>query len=240
MKLMPSDLPRMIDCSLLRNDTTPEEVEEFLDICKRERFVCAFVMPCYVDRALQALASEPDLHVGGPIGFPTGAEPTAVKLFQAARYVEMGVDELDAVINIGLVKSGRYDAVLSELRQLAAVADGRPLKVILETTCLTEQEISAATELVAVSGAAYVKTGTGFMPSPTTLRHIEVMAAAAKGRVKMKAAGGIRNLDMLLACVRLGVSRFGIKWQSALSILAEMQERYPDGVEIPAWRATHE
>ena len=232
MLLMPHDIPRMIDISLLNSDVTQKDLDEFVETERKARCICAFVMPCNMRWLAEQFQNDSDIHIGGVIGFPTGTDTTDSKLFQAKERLRGGADELDVVINIGWLKSGRYDDVLNELKQIVAIAEGHLVKVILEVTLLTDDEIRKGCELVVQSGADFVKTGTGSRPSPTTLHHVQVMQEAVAGRISMKAAGGIRNLDTFVDMVKCGVSRFGIGCASALSIIHEAEERYPDGIEI--------
>jgi deoxyribose-phosphate aldolase len=231
MKIFPDDIRRMIDASLLRPDVTMKEIERFIEIEKKERFICCFLMPCYTELLVDAFRDDKDILVGGPIGFPTGTDTTASKVQQAKGFVEMGADELDLVINIGWLKSGRYDDVLRDLKSVIAVRAGKPVKVILEVTLLTDDEIRKGCKLVIKAGADFVKTGTGFQPNPTTLHHTKIIKDAVGNRIKVKAAGGIRDFETFIAMVRQGVTRFGISIDTAVKILNESR-KYEDGIEI--------
>ena len=135
------------------------------------------------------------------------------------------------MINIGLLKSGQYDAVLDELKVLVKAAGEKPVKVILEVTLLSDEDIIKGCELVAASGAAYVKTGTGTRQQSTTLHHAEIMYQAVGDKIKVKAAGGIRDFETFKKMVSAGVTRFGIGQKAALSIMREA-EKYPEGIEV--------
>ena len=231
MKINHEDIRQMIDISLLSPDTTESDVQSFIEMEKRERFICVFVMPCYLPMVVDAFKDDPNILVGGVVGFPLGAETLDVKLYQLKERVKAGADELDVVINIGWLKSKKYEAVLEELKVLVKAAGNKPVKVILEVTLLTDEEIVKGCELVAESGARFVKTGTGTRQQPTTLHHVETMYKTVGDRIGIKAAGGVRDFDTFIKMVSAGVSRFGIAQKSALGILQEAI-KYPEGIEV--------
>ncbi len=232
MKIVSGDLRRLIDCSLLRNDVTLRERKEFAEVLKNERFVCAFVMPSDVKWLANEMKDYDDVNIGCAVGFPTGAEPTEIKVAQARYYHTINGDELDLVINIGWLKSGMEKEAYDDVKAVVDAAEGKPVKVILEVTRLTESEIRKGCEIVAKAGADYVKTGTGFMREPTTLEHIRIMNDTIGGDIKIKAAGGIRDLDTMINMINAGATRFGISWQSAVKIVGDAAKRYPEGIEL--------
>lgn len=125
------------------------------------------------------------------------------------------------VMNVGWLRSGRYDLVLDDIKAVREATPGTSLKVIIEAMTLTDDEIRKACELVIQAGADYVKSGTGFSEAPTTLHHVKVMKEAIGDRLKLKVAGGVRSLDTLLKMHKLGADRFGIGWKSAEKIIEE-------------------
>jgi deoxyribose-phosphate aldolase len=231
MKVFADNLRKMIDCSLLRQDVTLNELENFIRLVQKERFICAFAMPCYTEVLVEAFIQDKDIMVGGPVGFPTGAEPTSVKIAQTMNYIQMGADELDLVINVGWLKSGNNNEVLDDLKAVVGAAEGKPVKVILEVALLSKEEICRGCELVIASGADFIKTATGFIKEPTTLEHVKTIKNCVGDRIKIKAAGGIRDLDTVLEMIKLGVTRFGVSWQSAENILRQA-EKHPEGIEL--------
>lgn len=231
MKFTANDLRGMIDFTLLHNNDSLDSVIDFAHKAREGRFAAAFIMPCYTEVLAKELAGS-GVHSGAPIAFPTGAEPTQVKVDMTRYHLSVGVDEIDFVINIGWVKSGKFDELLEETKRIVAAADGHIVKAILEVTCLTDEEIARMAKLVVEGGVDFVKTGTGFMPNPTTVHHIQVIHNAIGNTAQIKAAGGIRDVETVIAMRKLGVTRFGIGWNSALTILENFEAKYPDGVEI--------
>ena len=138
----------------------------------------------------------------------------------------MGVDELDMVINIGAAKSGRFDLVEQDIRAVVETAEGRyPVKSILEIAYLTDDEICRASEAAVRAGVTYVKTGTGWANKPTTVDTIRLIRHAIGDSAKIKAAGGVRTLDTMLAMIDEGCDRFGIGLRSIISIMKEVDQR---------------
>ena len=149
----------------------------------------------------------------------------AGKAAEAAAAVKDGADELDMVINVGMIKSGDWEYVCRDIEGVVEAAGSSALvKVILETCLLTEDEKRRACRVCRKAGAAFVKTGTGWAGA-TTEHHIEVIKAAVGDTIPLKVAGGVRSLDTLLKMRDMGVSRFGIGYKSALGIMREAEER---------------
>ena len=143
------------------------------------------------------------------IGFPNGYNTTAVKCAETADALQNGADEIDTVINLGDLKDGNYEAILSELRALKAICGDKILKVIIETCLLTEAEKIALCRCVSDSGADYIKTSTGFSKAGATLEDVALFARHVAPHVKIKAAGGISSLEDAEKFIALGASRLG-------------------------------
>lgn len=225
-------IPRIIDISGVRTDVTLKEIDEIVDAAKQFQFVCTFAMPCFTRYLVEKLADEPDVMVGGVVGFPSGADTTFVKMADAKEMISYGVDELDMVINVGALKSGNYDLVREDIRAVVEAAGGMPVKSILEVAYLTDDEIRRGSLLAVEAGVSYVKTGTGWAGKPTTVDHIKLIRSTIGDAAKIKAAGGVRTLDTLLEMVDAGCDRFGIGLKSVMRILEEAYARA--GVEMPA------
>lgn len=225
-------IPRIIDISGVRTDVTIKEINEIVDVAKQFQFVCTFAMPCFTRYLVEQLADEPDIMVGGVVGFPSGADTTFVKMADAKEMISYGVDELDMVINVGALKSGNYDLVKEDIRAVVEAAGGMPVKSILEVAYLTDDEIRRGSLLAVEAGVTYVKTGTGWAGKPTTVDHIKLIRSTIGDAAKIKAAGGVRTLDTLLEMVDAGCDRFGIGLKSVMHILEETYTRA--GVEMPA------
>lgn len=161
----------------------------------------------YVKKASQYVQGK--LPICTVIGFPCGYSTTEAKGFEAQQAVRDGAKEIDMVINIGWLKDGLYDLVLDEIKSIRTAIPNSVLKVIIETCLLTDEEKIKMCELVAVSGADFIKTSTGFSSAGATKHDIELMASNCPKHLKIKAAGGIRSLDDAQQFLELGASRLG-------------------------------
>ena len=218
-------IARMVDISGVRADVTLTELNRIVAAAKHYRFICAFAMPCFTRRLVELLQEEPDILVGGTVGFPSGADTTTLKVANAKEQLAAGVDELDMVINIGALKSGLYNTVYDDIHAVVSTAAGKPTKCILEIAYLTDDEIRKGAELAVRAGIDYVKTGTGWAGKPTTVETINIIRDTIGNSAKIKAAGGVRTLDTMLAMVDAGCSRFGIGLRSIMSIMKEVDAR---------------
>lgn len=225
MDISLKEVVKMIDVSVLKTTDTEADIKSLIDAAEKYRFICTFALPCYSAMLVEAFKDD-DIMVGAPIGFPTGAELTEIKAIQAQKLYAIGCDEFDMVMNVGFLKSKQFKKVETDIREVYNSINGKPLKVIVEAMYLTDEELIDACKIVMDSGAAFVKTGTGWAPKPTELRHIEIMARTVDGRIKIKAAGGIRDYNTICKMHEMGVSRFGIGLKSALAIVKEISERH--------------
>jgi deoxyribose-phosphate aldolase len=177
------------------------------------------------------LANDPEVGVGGTVGFPSGAHAPAVKAAEARQLLADGADELDMVINVGLLLSGRCAAVEDDVRAVVEAAEWAPVKVILECHYLNDDQIRRGAELCLRAGAAFVKTGTGWTPTGATPHNISLIKSVVGEKAQIKAAGGIRDLASLVELYRCGARRFGLGLASGAKILAEAAAM-PGGVEM--------
>jgi deoxyribose-phosphate aldolase len=160
------------------------------------------------------------------VGFPGGAHKTEVKLLEAEHLINDGVQEMDIMMNVGRFKNGEYDFVLDELKQILAITPKTVrTKIIIEINALTDSELDKACELIPRCGAEFLKTGTGWIPGAISLPRLRRIRELTKGKIKVKASGGIRTRAEFEELVGLGVERFGINLQSALEIVSS----YPKG-----------
>lgn len=196
-----------VDHTLLSQTATWEEIKQICDdgVAYATASVC--IPPSYVKRAKEYLGDK--LAVCTVIGFPNGYNTTAVKVFETADAVANGADEIDMVINLGLVKEGNYEALLEEIKAVKKACDGRILKVIIETCLLTEEEKKEMCRVVTEAGADFIKTSTGFSKAGATFADIELFASNIGEGVQMKAAGGISSLEDAEKFLALGVTRLG-------------------------------
>jgi deoxyribose-phosphate aldolase len=212
---------RLIDISAVRTAHTLVDIENIVNIAKQYRFINVHSLPCWTSTVRDLLAGEPDIFAGAPVGFPGGAHKPEVKLLEAEHLIKDGVQEMDIVMNVGRFKNGEYKYVLDELQTIIALARGKALtKVIIEINALTDAEVDRACELVCQSGTEFLKTGTGWIPGPVDIPRITRIKELTKGKVKVKAAGGIRTKEEFERMVDIGVERFGINLKTALEIVS--------------------
>ncbi|MDR3545849.1 MAG: deoxyribose-phosphate aldolase, partial [Candidatus Limnocylindrales bacterium] len=204
------DIAKMIDHSLLRPELDDAFVEAGCALAAKYDVASVCCRPADVARAATLLLGT-DVHVGGTIGFPHGNHATEVKVFEARRALADGATELDMVLQIGALKSGRDADVEADIRAVVEVAHaaGAIVKVIFENAYLTDDEKIRACRLSEAAGADFVKTSTGFAPGGATHDDLRLMRANTSPHIQVKAAGGVRTLDALLAVRELGVSRIG-------------------------------
>lgn len=201
------DILRRVDHTLLSQGATWEEIRAICD--DGVKYGCASVcIPAgYVKQAAEYVAGK--IAICTVIGFPNGYSTTAAKCFEARDAVENGALEIDMVINIGWVKDGLYDKVLEEIKAVKAACGGKLLKVIIETCLLTDAEKIEMCRVVSDSGAEYIKTSTGFGGGGATREDVALFKAHVAPHVKIKAAGGIANLQDAEDFVALGADRLG-------------------------------
>ncbi|MEO0049709.1 MAG: deoxyribose-phosphate aldolase [candidate division WOR-3 bacterium] len=203
-----STIAGLIDHTRLKPETTPAEIERLCAEAREFGFATVCVNPCYVPLAAQLLQGT-KVGVCTVVGFPLGANLTKVKAKEAELAIKAGATELDMVMNIGYFKAGEDRKVVDDIKAVVKAAKGRLVKVIIEAGLLDEREKVRATELVVESGAGFVKTGTGFCAGGATVADVRLLAGVAKGRVGVKAAGGIRGFKQAKALIAAGATRLG-------------------------------
>lgn len=231
MKLTSHDVARTIDISALKIDTSYQDLEAMVSACRRYDIGCAFIWQGF-SADLARMLRGTNTELGTSLAFPSGQETTENKVQQAIYFMSLGADQIDMVMNVGYLKSGFYDRVHDDIMAVRKTTRGFSLKVIIEAMLLSDEHIVKASEIVRDCGCDYVKSGTGFQSTPTTLHHVALMKKTVGGRCKVKAAGGVRDLDTLVKMYALGVNRFGIGMASAIKII-EQAEAIPGGVEVP-------
>ena len=214
---------KTIDYALLRPEMSRDEVREGCQVALKYDVASVCCKPADVSFCADILRGS-DVHVGTVIGFPHGNSATSVKVFETKQVVADGATEIDMVINIGWMKSGMYDEVRNEIAEVVKAAQGNQVKVILENAYLTRDEIVKACQLAEAAGADYVKTSTGFAPSGAKLEDVKLMRATVSSQVEVKSAGGVKDLDSLLAFMDAGVKRSGAS--AAAAMLDEFKARF--------------
>ena len=199
---------KLIDHTLLKQDATPEQIVKLCEEAKEHDFMSVCVNPAYVPLASECLKGS-DVKVCTVIGFPLGMNLTKTKVEEAELCIKQGADEIDMVINVGMLKAGHDDYVKEEIRLLKEVAGSRVLKVIIETCLLTDEEKVRACQLAKEAGADFVKTSTGFSTGGATVHDVALMRATVGPEMGVKASGGVRTHEDLIAMVEAGANRIG-------------------------------
>lgn len=216
---MEKPIARYLDAAILypelEQDKTREAIKTVIDYeC---RTVC--IRPCDIVSAVD-LCRGTSTDVCVVLGFPHGCGLSSVKALEAQAYLDGGVDEIDMVVNYGFIRSGAWDLVKADIEAVTGVARTRntPVKVILETSELSPEQIRQATECAVDARADYVKTSTGFASGGATVEAVQIMLDTAQGRIQVKASGGIRNYAQAKAYVDMGASRLGTGYTSLAAI----------------------
>lgn len=206
---MTKQIARMIDHTVLKPDTVKSEIET---LCKEARvygFASVCVNPCWVKLCAELL-KDSEVKVCTVIGFPLGATSSETKAFETKQAIADGAGEVDMVINIGALKDCDTGTVEHDIRAVTDAADGEALvKVIIETSLLTDEEKRQACELAVKAGADFVKTSTGFSGGGATVRDIKLMRDAVGPDIGVKASGGVRDKESALAMIEAGATRIG-------------------------------
>ena len=207
------DIATYIDHSLLTPTATPEDVEECCKQAQHFGFPTICVYPSAVSQTVK-LVHDKKITVCTVIGFPTGANTSSTKLYEAQEATENGATELDIMLNLGFLKAGNSEAIYNEISAICE-ATGQTIKVILETNLLTETEKQLAAEISMDAGANYLKTSSGWFGG-ATVADVRFLSKIAEGRVGIKASGGIKTLDQAYALIEAGATRLGTSHGVAL------------------------
>ena len=199
---------KLIDHTLLKQDATPEQIVKLCEEAKQFDFMSVCVNPAYVPLAAKCLEGS-SVKVCTVIGFPLGMNLTRTKVEEAELAIKEGADEIDMVINVGMLKAGHDQYVEEEIRELKAVAGQKVLKVIIETCLLTDEEKVRACLASKNAGADFVKTSTGFSTGGATVHDVALMRKTVGPEMGVKASGGVRTHEDLLAMVEAGATRIG-------------------------------
>lgn len=204
------NLAKYIDHTLLKPEATMTQVDQIIAEAKTYQFASVCLNPYWVKRASEAL-QDSDVKVVTVIGFPLGATTTATKVFEAQDAIENGADELDMVINVGELKAGHDEQVLSDIQAVvkAGNAAQKHVKVIIETCLLSDEEKRRACELSEKAGADFVKTSTGFSTGGATVADVTLMRSVVGDRLGVKASGGIHSKEDAEAMIAAGANRLG-------------------------------
>ncbi len=203
-----NNIASCIDHTLLKPEATKAQVEQLCAEAKEYQFASVCINPYHVELAYSLLKDTPVL-VCTVVGFPLGATTSEQKAAETAQAVRQGAAEIDMVINIGALKAGDTDVVENDIRAVVQAAEGKLVKVIIETCLLTEEEKVLACELSMKAGAHYVKTSTGFSTGGATAEDIALMRKVVGDKLGVKASGGVRDLEAAKKMIAAGASRIG-------------------------------
>jgi len=201
------DVLAIVDHTLLLQTATWEEIKAICDDGMKYETASVCIPTCYVKQAKEYMGDK--CKVCTVIGFPNGNYTTATKVFETKDALENGADEIDMVINVGMLKAKEYDYVLNEIKAIKEACGDHILKVIIETCLLTDEEKIKMCEIVTESGADFIKTSTGFSTAGATFADVELFAKHVGPNVKIKAAGGISSMDDAEKFIELGATRLG-------------------------------
>ncbi len=217
----PVNIARLIDHTLLKPEATAQQIVHLCAEAREYRFASVCINPWYVRLAADLLSDVADVEVCTVVGFPLGATTPQVKAFEALQAIADGATEVDMVINVGALKSKRYDAVARDIRAVVQAAHGAGalVKVIIEAALLSDEEKIAACLLAKQAEADFVKTSTGFGPGGATVEDVALMRAVVGPEMGVKAAGGIRSYQAAQAMIAAGANRIGAS--AGVRIVAE-------------------
>jgi deoxyribose-phosphate aldolase len=210
-----------IDHTLLKSDATSAEIASLCEEAVEHGFASVCVPPSFVPQANQLLYGS-GVAVCTVVGFPLGYQATETKVFEARQAVSAGAVEVDMVINLGSVRNADFNAVGDDIRRVVAAAEDAVVKVIIECCLLNNAEKRKLVDIVAESGAGYVKTSTGFAASGATLEDVKLLAECSAGRIQVKAAGGVRDWASCRDMIAAGAERVGTS--AGVVIMREWQE----------------
>ncbi|HAN75355.1 MAG TPA: deoxyribose-phosphate aldolase [Planktothrix sp. UBA8407] len=200
------DISPYIDHTLLNQTATPEQIQQCCYEAERYKFASVCVFPSYVTLAKEILQGK-STKLSTVIGFPTGATTSKVKLYEAQEAVENGATELDVVINLSWLKIGKTEEVHREIAEICEET-GQTVKAIIETSVLTDEEKCLAVEILMDAGIAYIKTSTGWYGG-ATVADVELIKSVTKGRIGIKASGGISTYQQAVDLIVAGATRLG-------------------------------
>lgn len=239
MQLNIHDFAKMIEFSLVRPDATEKDIEEFCRIVKENNFATACVNPVNVSLTAELLKGT-DIDISASIGFPFGSHIPEIKALEAKRAIEMGATQIDMVINIGALKSGKDEIVFEDIEGVVDAAKDIPVKVILENGFLTDEEKVRGCQIAKNAGASFVKTSTGIESKyllerssesiGATVKDVKLMKKVAGEKMRVKASGRIYTLDFALDLIKAGADRLGTS--KGPRLIQEFKDRFESCVEV--------
>lgn len=231
MSLTVKEIAKMIDLSCVRTTSNKADIEEMVDAARKYGFGQVSVLQCFIPYTKELIKDMPDINIVGNVSFPSGSDSTSLKVAQAKEMIAAGCDEIDMVMNIGKLLSGEFEEVEKDVQAVVETVRPIALKVIIEIMYLTPQETERACSICVQAGATFVKTGTGWADRGTTLEDVQLVKSYVGDCIKIKASGGIRDLDMLVKMYKAGARRFGVNLKSGIKIVEECMS-LGSGIEV--------
>ncbi|MGC6376951.1 deoxyribose-phosphate aldolase [Bisgaard Taxon 45] len=213
-------IAQFIDHTALTAEKTEQDIIQLCDEAITHQFWSVCINSAYIPLAKQQLAGT-SVKICTVVGFPLGANLSAVKAFETTEAIKAGADEIDMVINVGWIKSNKWDAVEKDIATVLTACAGKPLKVILETCLLTKEEIVKACEICKALNVAFVKTSTGFNRGGATTEDVALMKQTV-GDIGVKASGGVRDTETAIAMINAGATRIGAS--AGIAIIHGLQD----------------
>lgn len=217
-------LAKYIDHTALTAEKNEQDILMLCDEAKKYGFYSVCINSGYIPLAKEKLAGS-DVKICTVVGFPLGANLTSVKVFETQEAIKAGANEIDMVINVGWIKSQKWEAVKQDIQSVFDACAGIPLKVILETCLLTKDEIVKACEICKEIGVAFVKTSTGFNKGGATVEDVALMKKTV-GNIGVKASGGVRDTKTALAMIEAGATRIGAS--ASIAIIGQANNTQSD------------
>lgn len=214
------EIAQFIDHTALTAEKTEQDILKLCDEAIENKFWSVCINSGYIPLAKEKLAGT-DVKICTVVGFPLGANLSSVKAFETHEAIQAGADEIDMVINVGLIKSNKWDAVEADIAAVLTACAGTPLKVILETCLLTKEEIVKACEICKQLNVAFVKTSTGFNSGGATVEDVALMKQTV-GNIGVKASGGVRDTETAVAMIKAGATRIGAS--AGIAIINGLQD----------------
>lgn len=215
-----NQLAQYIDHTALTAEKNEQDISTLCNEAIEHGFYSVCINSGYIPLAKEKLAGS-NVKICTVVGFPLGANLTSVKAFETQESIKAGANEIDMVINVGWIKSQKWDAVKQDIQAVFNACDGTPLKVILETCLLTKDEIVKACEICKEIGVAFVKTSTGFNKGGATVEDVALMKNTV-GNIGVKASGGVRDTETALAMIKAGATRIGAS--AGIAIISGTQD----------------
>ena len=218
--MTPNQLAQYIDHTALTAEKNEQDILTLCNEAIEHGFYSVCINSGYIPLAKEKLAGS-NVKICTVVGFPLGANLTSVKAFETQESIKAGANEIDMVINVGWIKSQKWDTVKQDIQAVFNACNGTPLKVILETCLLTKDEIVKACEICKEIGVAFVKTSTGFNKGGATVEDVELMKQTV-GNIGVKASGGVRDTKTALAMINAGATRIGAS--AGIAIISGTQD----------------